>query len=51
MDPWVIPTKPQCTGTPIVQTAMAKEPAARYQSAVEMQQDLAWLSELARRTT
>ena len=34
----------------IVRMAMAKDPAQRYQSATQMRQDLAWLSELAQRT-
>lgn len=50
-DPLAIDPQLPADCTTIVQTAMAKEPADRYQSAVEMQQDLAWLSELARRTT
>ena len=34
----------------IVRMAMAKDPTQRYQSATQMRQDLAWLSELAQRT-
>ena len=35
--------------TTIIRMAMAKDPARRYQSAMQMRQDLEWLSELGKR--
>ena len=35
----------------IIRMAMAKDPAQRYQNAMQMRQDLEWLNELGKRET